>query len=901
MFVGGKPFHFSVHTKILVAAIATCLVSVCVLTYLSSSSARAATTPSLGEAESFAVLAGTYTNTSAATTINGDVGFTTGPAAHPAGVQAQYGSGSPTPQARIDTASALDTLNAFPCPAENNLGAIVDLSLVHGAVYTPGVYCSSGAMSIGTGGIVLSGAGTYVFRSVGALTTADSSVVTLSGASACDVFWTPTAATTLGATAQFAGTVIDNANAITVGANTTWSGRALSLGAGTVTTGAVSAITVPTCTTPQGTLHVVKTIVNDNGGTRTAADFGFSIDGGSATAFEVDGQNDIAIDAGTYTVTEPAVAGYTTSYSNCSGLVIASGGDGTCTITNNDIAPTLTLNKIVTTDNGGVAVASDWTLTANGGAAGTLAGPGASGSADVQSGASFQAGTYALSESAGPSGYSASAWSCVKNGGAPVTGASIVLALADAATCTITNDDVAPVLYVAKAVVNDNGGYALASAATVHVKAAGVDVAGSPQSGELAPGTLYTLSAGAYTVSEDALLGYTGTIGGDCAANGSITLALGDSKTCTVTNDDTIVATATSALTGTINVVKLVINDSGGVGEVGDFPLFLNGAPIVSGATSTFAADSARYEVTETESAGYTATFSGDCDEDGVMYLHAAEHLFCILTNDDVGAALAVLPLPPLIEVLKVPSPLTLPDGGGPVDYTYTLRNIGTVPVSGITMIGDTCEPIVLMSGDTNSDSVLDTEEVWEYTCTTTISETHTNTVVATGTANGFTATDAASATVVVGLPIEPPLIHVTKVPAPLTLPAGGGAITYAETVTNLGHVGINNVSLVDDKCTAIYVRGDENDDAVLGVDEAWEYTCSSTLTQTTTNIATATGEANGLIARDIAVVTVVVATAVPGLPNTGVPNVASLIFFSATTIGVLAALLMLRSATRPK
>ncbi|HCY20667.1 TPA: hypothetical protein DIC40_02215 [Patescibacteria group bacterium] len=76
----------------------------------------------------------------------------------------------------------------------------------------------------------LDGAGTYIFRSFpAALNTTVGSVISLSnGASACDVFWISTN-TTLAATTTFVGTVIDN-SFITVGANTTWLGRALSFG-----------------------------------------------------------------------------------------------------------------------------------------------------------------------------------------------------------------------------------------------------------------------------------------------------------------------------------------------------------------------------------------------------------------------------------------------------------------------------------------------------------------------------------------------------------------------------------------------------------------------------------------------------------------------------------------------
>jgi len=63
-------------------------------------------------------------------------------------------------------------------------------------------------------------------------------------------------------------------------------------------------------------------------------------------AFEADGQNDLTVSAGTYSVTEPAVSGYTTTYNNCSNLVIPNGGEATCTITNNDQAATLIVIKV---------------------------------------------------------------------------------------------------------------------------------------------------------------------------------------------------------------------------------------------------------------------------------------------------------------------------------------------------------------------------------------------------------------------------------------------------------------------------------------------------------------------------------------------------------------------------
>ena len=63
------------------------------------------------------------------------------------------------------------------------------------------------------------------------------------------------------------------------------------------------------------------------------------MNGGQAQPFESDGQNDLTVNAGTYNVTEPAVAGYTTSYDGCSNIVLPVAGSATCTITNNDVPP----------------------------------------------------------------------------------------------------------------------------------------------------------------------------------------------------------------------------------------------------------------------------------------------------------------------------------------------------------------------------------------------------------------------------------------------------------------------------------------------------------------------------------------------------------------------------------
>jgi len=111
----------------------------------------------------------------------------------------------------------------------------------------------------------------------------------------------------------------------------------------------------------------------------------------------------------------------------------------------------------VVNNNGGTAPESDWTLFANDGPT-PLSGPGAAGSTDVQSNATFQAGTYNLSESAGPAGYTAGSWNCA---GGSLNGSALTIALGESATCTLINDDDGPGLTLVKQVVTNNGGDAV--------------------------------------------------------------------------------------------------------------------------------------------------------------------------------------------------------------------------------------------------------------------------------------------------------------------------------------------------------------------------------------------------------------------------------------------------------
>ncbi|WP_436045571.1 DUF6923 family protein [Pseudoxanthomonas sp. LjRoot143] len=110
-------------------------------------------------------------------------------------------------------------------------------------------------------------------------------------------------------------------------------------------------------------------------------------------------------------------------------------GNNSATDTNG-VRTALTLIKTVTNDDGGTQSPAAWTLSA----AGPTPISGTTGSVAVTN-AAVNPGTYTLSESAFPSGYSATPYSCAINGGVPVSGNSITLAAGDNAVCRIHNDD----------------------------------------------------------------------------------------------------------------------------------------------------------------------------------------------------------------------------------------------------------------------------------------------------------------------------------------------------------------------------------------------------------------------------------------------------------------------------
>ena len=287
-------------------------------------------------------------------------------------------------------------------------------------------------------------------------------------------------------------------------------------------------------------LTLIKQVVNDDGGTAAPTDWTLTADGPTPVSGSTgdDAVTSAPVMVGEYELSENGPAGYGASDWECTGasetttdtVTLAEGDEVTCTIVNDDQPARLTLVKRVVNDNGGTAVATEWTLAADGPTplTGTTGDP-------AVTGAQIDAGSYELSESDGPDGYDTGNWDCT---GGIVTGTEVSISLGAEVTCTITNDDQPAELTLVKEVVNE-WGTAGEPADWVLSAGSGVTVIEGVTGAEAV--TEAQVPAGSYALAEDGPGGYTAGdwTCEDATIEGSVvTLANGQSATCTIVNTD---------------------------------------------------------------------------------------------------------------------------------------------------------------------------------------------------------------------------------------------------------------------------------------------------------------------------------------------------------------------------
>lgn len=190
---------------------------------------------------------------------------------------------------------------------------------------------------------------------------------------------------------------------------------------------------------PPNVAHLIVNVAvhNERGGTATASDFGVHVGGAGAIPSSFPGEaapgTIVTVTPGQtflMAVTNPAPGYFVSFLGSCGSEPLAPGAIATCTVKAEYLPARLHVIKTVRNDDGGTAVASDWTIhVANANPSPSsfpgTASPGVEVAIDV--------GPYSVTESGGPDGYQASFSGC---SGTAVVGGVYV--------CEIVNDDVAP-------------------------------------------------------------------------------------------------------------------------------------------------------------------------------------------------------------------------------------------------------------------------------------------------------------------------------------------------------------------------------------------------------------------------------------------------------------------------
>lgn len=416
-------------------------------------------------------------------------------------------------------------------------------------------------------------------------------------------------------------------------------------------------------------LTVITKLVNDDGGNEQIADFPLQVNGVPVQSGELIAYRDdlpLAItetEVTGWTATNiHCVSNYPDSYSNIdiinpdtSGplttISLSVGEAVVCTITNDDIAPTVIVHKVVV---GGTKVPSDFQMTIN------------LEPVDQDTAIPTLANTpIEVSELADPA-YVKTGVVCTDIDGALLPH-PLVLDEAERATCTITNALEPATITLRKDVKNQFGGTLVPSDFRLTIDGT-----------EATQGTPTAVAAGPHIISELSVAGYE-QVKIECidvysqlpvGDGGDIAVVAGQNVDCTVFNAD--IAPATTA---TLTLTKQVITNDGGTAVPADFHLQIDGKVVPAGLAQLV--QPGLHVISEEVVPNYRLVAITCTDDDnpgqtvvynGGVTLAPDQHVTCLMTNDDFPIDLAIT---------KSDDGQVKVAGGAAFDYTITVDNLG--------------------------------------------------------------------------------------------------------------------------------------------------------------------------------------------------------------------------------
>jgi uncharacterized repeat protein (TIGR01451 family) len=195
---------------------------------------------------------------------------------------------------------------------------------------------------------------------------------------------------------------------------------------------------------------------------------------------------------------------------------------------------------------------------------------------------------------------------------------------------------------------------------------------------------------------------------------------------------------------------------------------------------------------------------------------------------------------------------------GGNVTWTYVVTNPGRVPLSNV-RVTDNIPGVnpVYVSGDTNSNGLLDVGESWLFSANgIAVAGQYANIGTVVGTPpEGANVTDS-DPSHYYGTTPDQTVINIEKYTngVDADLPTGpriavGGNVTWTYVVTNPNTIPLYNIVVTDNRTgvTPVYVSGDLNGDNVLQPNEVWTYRATGiAVAGQYSNIGTVRGESAG-------------------------------------------------------
>ncbi len=316
------------------------------------------------------------------------------------------------------------------------------------------------------------------------------------------------------------------------------------------------------------------------------------------------------------------------------------------------------------------------------------------------------------------------------------------------------------------------------------------------------------------------------------ANNNPVSTACNDAGETSIVNKASPTISTTPSAGGVIGVT---LNDTatlaGGYSPTGSvtFRLYAPSDPTCSGAAVYIDTDAVAPYAT---SSGYvsdalgtwnwTASYSGDSNNN-------PSTSGCTLEQVVISGI-------PSLNVAKSSTTTSVSNAGQVVPYVFSVHNIGNMTLSGITVTDLNCSVVpTYQSGDTNSDSKLQTTETWIYTCSHTVTQAE---IDADGDLSNIVTADSVESapdTDTKNIPIsQNPAIHVAKSSTTTSVSNAGQVVPYVFSVHNIGNMTLSGITVTDPKCDAapVYGSGDGNTDSKLQTTETWVYTCSYTVTQ---------------------------------------------------------------------